>query len=185
MADLSHEAALQRLGPALFPGEWIEGLTARETWLLKKYPRNAFSSLLPGGITLAGPGLDDAPEYGRAVRQHEFMTWQRDKARDWLDAHGIEVRERRGWRFVDGETFEAAFAAAFLQPSTPRRKGGNRAYADDAIVAKVREAVRSGAAKSLAEAARALLAEIPGSGTPEAKIERIRRKAVRPTSRPI
>jgi hypothetical protein len=108
------------------------------------------------------------------------MTWQRDKADDWLEAHGIEVWNRRGWLFVDGEKFEAAFAAAFLQPSASRRKGGNRAYADDAIVAKVREAVKSGAAKSYAEATRALLAEIPGIGTPEAKIERIRRKAARP-----
>ena len=175
MAELSYETALQRLGPALFPGEWIEGLTARETWLLEQ--AGYFSpSILPGGIFRSTPEADGARQ------RHEFMAWQRGKARDWLDEHDIEVVEREDRWFVDEARFEAAFTAAFLPPSAsrPARKGGNRAYADDAIVAKVRKAVRSGAAKSLAEATRALLAEIPGSGTPEAKIERIRRKAARP-----
>ena len=178
MADLSYEAALQRLGPALFPGEWIVRLTAREMWLLEQAGYFS-SSIIPGRI------FHGATEAGSARQRHEFMEWQRGKAGDWLDDHDIEVTERVGRSFVDKARFEAAFAKAFPRPSAsvptpPRRKGGNRAYADDRIVARVRKAVKSGEAKSFAEAIRALIAEIPGNGTPEAKIERIRRKAARP-----
>ncbi len=172
MADLAYEDALRKLGPALFLGEWIGKLTARDTWMLKDAYLS--STVVPGGLLYGGPLVR------RAFERLEFMNWQREQAVDWLDANGIDVVERGRRSFVDKAKFERAFAREFgnVPAASPaKKKGGSRAYKDDAVVAEVRKLLKSGKARSMADAARRLLPRIQGAGTPEAKIERIRRKA--------
>lgn len=119
---LSYEAALQRLGAALFPGEWIADITARELWLLES-----------GGYFKQGLAVHPhaaQPGYEEAKHRYEFMEWQRDAAADWMAAHGLIAADDEEPQSVDAPAFEAAFARDFpppgtaLAPLSPPRRGG-------------------------------------------------------------
>lgn len=72
--------------------------------------------------------------------------------------------------------YEAAAQGAGRQA---RVRSGNRSYGDEAIVAKVVAAVENGGHKSFRAAATAIVDEIRGAGTEDARIKRIADKASR------
>jgi len=131
--------AEQRLGRALFNDEWIEGLSAQETWLLEEGNRrsrlgNEPATILPGGLAIdasVSPAFAlDQQQYGAARHRQTFMLWQREQVADWLVERRLLTEDGAA---VDSVGFEAALrdlSSAPAPPTAPARAS----YAPAALV---------------------------------------------------
>jgi hypothetical protein len=125
---ISLDNASVRIGEAKFGADWIGKLTERERWLIKRYVERRHqtpSSILPGEITLVGPGGPKIPvndpklasEVERARDRLEQMNDQYDEVYDWLEDRGFDTETPS----LDLTQFERAFAATFSAAAKPMR----------------------------------------------------------------
>jgi hypothetical protein len=150
---LSFEKVSAQLGPALFPNDWIEGLSEKEKWLIDEAQRR------PNDVQIAGPAHDplglarwvpsnpiSRESLDAAKDRQGFVGHLHRKGQDWLQARGIKTEAQ----------FEEAFKREFPQPSVsaaataaadapPQRavksrgRGGNAQIIDDDHVTKFKQ----------------------------------------------
>jgi hypothetical protein len=111
-SELHFSVVVTRLGPALFPNDWIGGLSAREIWQVDR------GGMLPIGMMTSydrqdAMGHSNDPEYKEALKKYDFMLWQRKEVKSWLVRQRVEIVDRGSFDVVNAQQFEAAFARAF------------------------------------------------------------------------
>lgn len=135
--------------------------------------------MLEGAIATGAVAADTKTNVFAPIGDHERSLVRRAD----LQAFAISRGERPGFLFdASSKAVEARPLPAGPAIASAKNRGGNRPYDDDQIVEEVRRAVESGEAKSYQEAINARLPRIRGHSL-EAKIERIRRKAMKPRPR--
>ena len=132
--------------------------------------------MLEGAIATGALAADTSTNAFALIGDHKRSLVRREDLRTFAISRG----ERPAFLFdTSSKPVEAKPSAAGPAVGPAKNRGGNRAYNDDQIVEEVRRAVESGEAKSYAEAINARLSRIRGQSD-AAKIERIRRKAMKP-----
>jgi hypothetical protein len=101
--------AVQRVGRALYPKDWIGHLTPREAWMLQRYPQpfvTRTSPHLPGGISVLTvapwPDLSVSlrEELDRVRDRRDWMNEQYETAGQWLEDRGLDPRHFDQGRFA-------------------------------------------------------------------------------------
>ena len=132
---LSFEDAVAQLGPLLVGADWIEKLTERENWLVRRYDPFgcANAGLLMGGgasIRFVGSGgrpftaglTGIAAEAAKAHERNETMLSQHEQAEEWLAENDLLFEMGDETSCVPAERFATAIAKLALprsaQPDT-------------------------------------------------------------------
>ncbi len=135
--------------------------------------------MLEGAIATGALPADARTNAFAPIGDHKRSLVRRED----LMSFAISRGERPGFLFdASSKAVKGGLLPAGPAVASTKNRGGNRSYNDDQIVQEVRRAVESGEAKSYAEAINTRLSRIKGQSD-AAKIERIRRKAVKPPSR--
>jgi hypothetical protein len=90
---ISREAALELVGKALYGNDWIGNLSAREAWLVSRYPPVLYPVSSSASLFERGPGPALAAEVGHALDRQEWMEEQYREAKGWLAGHGFELTQ--------------------------------------------------------------------------------------------
>ncbi len=99
------DAAVERVGRAIYGDGWISSLSEREDWLIRRYvggvvPAGVPSSIMPGSVRwdIAGRPWAEYPgdpklvaEVEQARDRRDYMSAQIERAFDWLEDHGFDA----------------------------------------------------------------------------------------------